>query len=231
MAGLIVGLAFTGCEEDGFRPCVRGNGGIRSEGRALAEFRSIDHRLDGNIEVKKGPSRIVIEGYDNQLTEVRTSVSSGRLVIDSDRCLRNTEFSIVVYTPEFDELKLAGTKNGNVEAGFSAPEMRFELSGSGCITAAGTAERVRAKVSGSGDITIVGTTGAFRSDISGSGDIHSFGLTATTVDVNVSGSGSVETTVSERLEANISGSGKVYYKGNPPTVNSNISASGKVIRQ
>jgi hypothetical protein len=47
-------------------------------------------------------------------------------------------------------------------------------------------------------------------------------------DIRISGSGDVEVNVKESLEANISGSGSVTYRGNPAHVNSHSSGSGKV---
>jgi phage-related protein len=66
--------------------------------------------------------------------------------------------------------------------------------------------------------------------ISGSGDVRNFGLQATKAKVKVSGSGNTEITVSNFLDVRINGSGDVYYKGNP-SVNADISGSGKVVKR
>jgi hypothetical protein len=46
--------------------------------------------------------------------------------------------------------------------------------------------------------------------------------------VKISGSGKCKINVGDSLEANISGSGSVYYKGDPDKIRSNVSGSGKV---
>jgi hypothetical protein len=46
--------------------------------------------------------------------------------------------------------------------------------------------------------------------------------------IDITGSGGVEITVNKDLDADISGSGTVLYKGNPARVNSDASGSGSV---
>ncbi len=53
-------------------------------------------------------------------------------------------------------------------------------------------------------------------------------MEATQCAVRISGSGNVEINVKDELDATISGSGSVSYKGSPSKVNSNASGSGKV---
>ncbi len=68
----------------------------------------------------------------------------------------------------------------------------------------------------------------FDGNISGSGKMSAANLLANNVDMNVSGSGSAEVYCSGILNAEISGSGKIYYTGNPDKVNSDVSGSGSV---
>jgi Putative auto-transporter adhesin, head GIN domain len=67
-----------------------------------------------------------------------------------------------------------------------------------------------------------------KTHISGSGKVYASNLEADKCDVRISGSGDVEINVKSDLDANISGSGSVTYKGNPSHVNSHSSGSGKV---
>jgi hypothetical protein len=83
-------------------------------------------------------------------------------------------------------------------------------------------------VSGSGKIEIGGTANAVKASISGSGRVLAANLETNTCDVKISGSGDVEINVKEALDASISGSGSVLYKGNPTRLNSHAAGSGKV---
>lgn len=218
-------------DEDGFRPCLRGNGDLISETRALADFDKVDYQIEGEIEIRKGSiHEIRIEGNSNQVEHLKTRVSNGRLKIYSERCLKSSDFTFVVYTPELEEVKLSGSGDALVVDDFSSGEMTFDVSGSGKITASSeSALKVKVKISGSGELNLEGACQTFDAQVSGSGKVHAYGLVCNTLNAGISGSGNIEAFVSNTLNANISGSGTIRYKGTA-VINSNISGSGKVIK-
>lgn len=83
-------------------------------------------------------------------------------------------------------------------------------------------------VSGSGKIYASGSASRVKTSISGSGKVLAADLQANSCEVRISGSGDVEINVKEALDANISGSGSVSYRGNPSKVNSHASGSGRI---
>jgi hypothetical protein len=83
-------------------------------------------------------------------------------------------------------------------------------------------------VSGSGKIEASGSADNVKTAISGSGKVLAADLQANRCEVRISGSGDVEINVKNELDATISGSGSVSYKGDPSKVNSNSSGSGKI---
>src|SRR5690606_32607253 len=150
-----------------------------TEVRTLPEFTKIEYRLPGTIEVVKGDIfEVAIVGYENQLFEVRTRISNGRLIIDSDRCLKNTDFYVTVTLPHLNSLKLAGSAGAEVGDGFTDDEIEFNISGSGNISAPVTSRNVKAEISGSGNILLSGTADMLDAQISGSGKIKAFNLQA-----------------------------------------------------
>ncbi|MDG1775503.1 MAG: DUF2807 domain-containing protein, partial [Flavobacteriaceae bacterium] len=86
------------------------------------------------------------------------------------------------------------------------------------------------KLSGSGDISTQTTLKAadFNATVSGSGDVNAYGVVAQDATVTVSGSADVTLTVKGTLNAKVSGSGDIQYKGNPKKVASKVSGSGDV---
>jgi len=222
---------FISCNNDDFRPCIRGNNTTRTETRTLPDFTAIDYMMEGNVEIRKADyHEIVIEGNSNQIEELKTKVSNGKLKIYSDRCLKNADFTFVVYTPELENVKLSGSGKLQIRDEFYSPEMTFEVSGSGSIKySAESSLKIKAKLSGSGALSLEGACETFEGQISGSGKIRAFVLVSNTADCSISGSGNMEIFVTNTLNANISGSGIIRYKG-AATVNSNISGSGKVVK-
>ena len=83
-------------------------------------------------------------------------------------------------------------------------------------------------ISGSGKIQASGSADMVKTRISGSGKVLAADLETNRCDVRISGSGDVEINVKHELDANISGSGSVSYRGSPKRVNSHASGSGKV---
>lgn len=227
---LIATALLVSCHDDDFRPCIRGNNDPDTETRSLLDFDSVDILMEGDVEIRKSDRyEIVIEGHANQLEDLKTRVSNGKLKIYSDRCFKSTDFNFIVYTPELSEVKLSGSGDAWVRDEFSAHDMEFNVSGSGKIRAAAeSAVKVKARISGSGSLFLEGVCDTFEAELSGSGKIQAFGLVSNMANCNISGSGNMEIFVTTTLNANISGSGVIRHKGTA-TVHSNISGSGKVI--
>lgn len=119
--------------------------------------------------------------------------------------------------------------SGDMELSGKCKSFESHVSGSGKVDMAMTIQqKADLSVSGSGEIKAKGSASDVEAGISGSGKILAADLQTNRCEVKISGSGDVEISVKEELDANISGSGKVRYKGDPAKVNSNASGSGKV---
>ncbi len=144
------------------------------------------------------------------------------------------------------EIKVSGSGNikadieaNNVEVGVSgsgnsrvrgkANNLESSISGSGNIDLEmAVADRLETRISGSGNLSATGSASRFKATISGSGGVRAGDLVTDSCDISIAGSGSASVNVKSELNASISGSGSVTYKGNPDRVNSNSSGSGKV---
>jgi hypothetical protein len=102
------------------------------------------------------------------------------------------------------------------------------LSGSGNINLEFDADTIETKLSGSGDFILKGTTNKLISKTSGSGNVSSNNLIAKEVECGISGSGNMKVFCTENLKARISGSGDIFYYGNPKTRDTKVSGSGTI---
>jgi hypothetical protein len=119
--------------------------------------------------------------------------------------------------------------SGQIEFKGSCKDLESKVSGSGKVSLSlASAEKMEVGVSGSGKVIANGTAKEIRTNISGSGEILAADLQVDVCEVRISGSGDVEINVKNELDATISGSGSVSYKGNPSHVNTHASGSGKV---
>jgi hypothetical protein len=66
-------------------------------------------------------------------------------------------------------------------------------------------------------------------ELEGVGGIDAEDLTTPLATVDISGVGDCYVTATDELNVIISGEGDVYYAGNPPVINSNITGNGNLI--
>ncbi len=119
--------------------------------------------------------------------------------------------------------------SGGIKLSGRVKDFESDVSGSGKVNLSATVTGVADfAISGSGKIEARGTAEDVKAAISGSGKVLAADLKTNRCQVRISGSGDAEITVVDELDANISGSGSVSYRGDPKKVNANSSGSGKV---
>jgi len=211
---------------------VRGRGPVVSRTMDLDDVDAVVHEISGTLIIEQGrDEKLVVEAEQNLHEYLDIRQRGGTLRIGSRRRvdLRPTEpvrFRLTVRNLE--EIALNGS--GDVEAdGLDVPELELDLRGSGDVTladlAAGTLD---VSISGSGDVEVDGRVDAQRIRISGSGDYDAVGLRSEAASAAVSGSGSIAIWVRETLEAAISGSGDIRYRGEPRLRRRSVSGSGDI---
>lgn len=119
--------------------------------------------------------------------------------------------------------------SGQIDIKGKFKSVSADVSGSGQVSVNGTiAGKADFEISGSGKVIASGSAESMSADISGSGKVLGADLVTNIAKIDITGSGDVEITVNKDLDAEISGSGTVRYKGNPARVNSDASGSGSV---
>lgn len=129
--------------------------------------------------------------------------------------------------------------NGDLEANVSGSgDLRVKgncrnldssVSGSGKVYIANAIEgTAKFGLSGSGKVLAAGRAKVVKASVSGSGKLLAQDLETDRCEVNITGSGDVEINVKSELDARITGSGSVRYKGSPNHVNNHSSGSGKI---
>ncbi len=225
---VLILLASTAC----MRERIEGNYNIISETRGSSSFTGVVSKGNFRVYIIPGDVPAVeVKGESNVLPYVETFVSGNRLMLEFKNGYNIREhFTVEVHitTPALNSIHLSGS--GRLESGtFVCDHADIELSGSGSIESGFIAESIEAAVSGSGILFLGGQAGNGYLRVSGSGEIRAPECDLLNCDANISGSGNILVTVADELEAWISGSGCVYYIGNPGVI-SHISGSGKVIR-
>ncbi len=225
---LLIAVAMTGCKKHII--CKKAEGAMLTESLAIAQFDGIDMSIDATVNLTYGEAQSVsVTAQQEVIENLSRDVRGGIWKIDFDQCVRRHDgITIDITIPRITEVEVSGA--GNVYGINNFPEQNnldLRISGSGSIDLSLDGNIVDSKISGSGDIFLAGSATRIQQSISGSGTLSAYDMPVDETDVNISGSGTVRTTVNNTLTVRISGSGDVFYKGNP-TIDSNISGSGEV---
>jgi hypothetical protein len=209
-----------------------GSGNIVSETRQVGKFEGVRSSGSIDIEVKNGSNFLVeIEGDDNILPYVITEVKGDMINVHykSGTSFRNAHVKAFITSPFINKITVSGS--GGVISKTTLKDedqIEFKVSGSGNITASIDAPEVEADISGSGQINLKGRTKDLEARISGSGDLKCRELLAENSNINLSGSGSARVFASQRLKARATGSGNIYFSGNPASQEIKKSGSGSI---
>lgn len=198
------------------KPSLRGSGATVTEVRSVPAFNNVRVEGSGNATITQGTTASVqVTGYENLVPAYETYVTNGTLVLkfkNDYHNIRNNNISVKIVTPSLERTSINGSGSMLIK-NFTGNLFQTEINGSGKVT-----------VENSRYLTA-------NLEVNGSGDIHAQQLTAGDVEARISGSGRIEITCFVKLVARISGSGDVFYWGNPQHLDMQVSGSGKVIRQ
>ncbi len=225
-------LAFSTSVDAQWYKKVRGNGDMVTKTRSVGEYDKVS--VGGSFDVKlyagaEGSIKITVD--KNLLDYLITEVDNGNLKIKWKKGSNVSHRSKVMVTVPFKDLEavsLAGSGDIYSNDVIKADSFKTALAGSGDVRLKVNATSVSTSIAGSGDIELTGTTNDLKCAIAGSGDIEAYGLASNNADVKISGSGGIKISVKDNLSARVSGSGNVYYKGNPKKQNVKVSGSGNV---
>ncbi len=206
-----------------------------SETRTPGSFTAIETGGSYDVFIELGSKdEIRLESRSFSLDKVTTEVRGNKLKIGLVRGNhRNVDLKVYVTVRELYSVGGSGSGNVYVESEINADEFSLGLSGSGSIrTEKINTGNLSIGMSGSGDIFIEGGY-AEKASIgqSGSGKLEALAVDADYVKIGKSGSGSTSIGASESLSVASSGSGNVYYRGNPGDKSISSSGSSRVIQK
>jgi hypothetical protein len=233
---------------------IRGSGDLSEETYAFTGITGVQLSTTGELDIQLGDKEeLRIETDDNLLQYFEAEQDGGTLRIGTRRGFNLRPSGTVRYTLTVKELEFLGlSSSGNAHApALSADRFEIRISSSGNVSVDGIdAGSLDVRISSSGDVSVDGIdAGSLNVSISSSGTVEiGEGVVDTQeirisssgnyrgesvrsgrATVTVSSSGDARLWVEESLDANLSSSGSVYYKGDPEVSDSH-SSSGRVER-
>ncbi len=223
---LLASVGLISCES------ISGNGNVRDENRPLSNVSTVKTSGSIDVEISAGNDfSLTVRDDENLIPYVVTDVNGGELNIHykNGYSIMNDHAKVMVTVPTLNRIITSGsgdvTANGVIN---NTNEIEMNTSGSGNIKANVNAPSIKVTGSGSGDIELSGMTKNFNCRMSGSGDIKCSNLKSENADIRISGSSNVHIFASVSLKVNVTGSGDVYYSGNPASPEIHITGSGTV---
>ena len=222
--------AFSSCEK------IAGEGPVETESRSVNNFSGIATNIDCIVYFKQSPEfNVEISAQRNMLNLIETYNSGNDLILKFKNGVKvghHTDISVYISAPSVENLQLNGSGDVHFKGDFTGNQFNAALSGSGnlIIDHLQIKDALTASVSSSGNVRVLaGTVNTESVKISGSGNVDLLAVKATAALAKINGSGTLKVNVTQKLDVTVSGSGNVFYYGNP-VINSHISGSGRVVR-
>ena len=224
-------LSCTGCE---LLHIVDGNGNIATKSFDLKNFTAISCSGSWTVNVEQGDTFAVKVTSDENLFpffDILVSPGILHIKVKSTYNLKSTKQEVSVTLPDLEGLYVSGSaKVFMPKCNTIGMNLTLSVSGSGKIKVENlTVGKTELKIAGSGTVSASGKAENINAFISGSGKMKAAELEANDASVDISGSGSAKVWAKNILNAVVSGSGIIYYKGSP-NLTSHISGSGKIIQ-
>jgi Putative auto-transporter adhesin, head GIN domain len=234
LASLCLAAVLSSCFSRNLIPdFVQGNGVEKSETRTVAAFTRIDNQMAVEINVTtKQTQRLDVSADENLLQYIKTEVIGGTLVISTDNFVENltqkVPMRITISMQTLEAITNSGV--GTITASpVETTRLNLILSGAGNILTSNVkVSELSSTISGVGKVQTQGSAERATVRLSGAGNLQARDLAVQNANVTVSGVGTAYVSVSQVLDATISGAGNIVYYGKPATLNSTVTGVGSV---
>lgn len=191
---------------------------------------SIHLRGGMEVELKKGPAEMRLEGGEEALKNVELTIEDGTLEISGAKKKFGVPVvsdKITISLPNLESLKISGAAEVT-GGGFDNETLFLAINGVGSADLELNVKILKLDVSGTGSLELEGKAETVVINLSGAASIEAENYTVENMTLVMSGAGSAEVNVSKQLDVNISGVGVVSYKGEPEVLRKRISGAGKI---
>ena len=204
----------------------------RTEDRQPGAFNAIKCSGSFDLVLEKGNKESIhIEAKNIALEDIITEVKDGTLDIRlKNGSYRNIEVKMTITFDKINALHSSGSSEIVSNAVIKSDKFDLKLSGSGDVKAKLDVDLLNLSISGSADADLSGEAKSQEISLSGSGDVDAADLKSETAIIRISGSGDVKVYAQKELDAKVSGSGNVSFKGEPEKQMFKSSGSGSIVK-
>lgn len=194
-----------GCSPSG----IKGDGMIKTTNLPVADFSALVVSGGYKITWSSGKPALTITTDQNLLPLIKTTANGNTLQIESEDNVRPTKgITITLSSASLADVQLNGAVNLTAS----------QLSG----------HDLKLESNGAADISVAGSVTNLEANLSGASKLNAKSLQTQTATVSLNGAAYGDVTVTDTLNASISGAGVLTYSGNPKSVEKNVSGAGSI---
>ncbi len=192
-----------------------------SEKRKLPKFKSILLKGVGNVVVTKGnENSISLNSDKNILSKLRTKVINDELIISLTPSFpfwlaSFPRIDMHVVMEEVLALRVSGVGRIRTDTELTAKSLIVFNNGVGGMQLKLNCTEVKTYLKGVGEIELTGKTESHEVEITGTGKVNAYNLESKMAKVKAKGVGECVVFASQELFVEMSGVGRVRYRGNP----------------
>lgn len=221
---------FTACDTGEY---IKGNGNSVTDQRVIPSFNAID--IQGNYEVKlikNEKSSLKIIADDNIIPHILSVVENDTLKINNKNKIKsNNNIKIYINYWDLKAINCGGASSIKCDTPVITDDLALNLNGTGLIELELDAKTLELFLSGTGLINLSGYVDKEILILSGAGKVNASDLKSRECNIDLSGIGSAQIYVEDRLNAHLSGVGGIKYKGNPNNVNTEVVGIGTINKE
>ncbi len=209
----------------------RGNGHVVTQERQAAEdFNQVRGSAGLDVYLTQGDeNKIVVEADENLLQYIETEVTDGKLhVTTSENIGRASAKKVYVTYKQLDNIEASSGAEVHGNSVIKSQNLSLKSSSGAELKVEIFSQNVTAKTSSGSNMEIAGKATSLTADASSGSELDAEKLLVLNCSAEASSGAKVSVNVKEKLDTRVSSGGDINYYGDPVSVNSNKSHSGKV---
>ncbi len=229
LTGIFLALGISSCI---FTPTIKGNGNVVEQERNLSDFDEIKVSRGMNVYITQGnETKVVIKADENLLEVIETEVVGDVLEVKATSNIRNAkEKNVFVTLPEVESIKASAGSNVYSENEISSKSLDISASAGSNLHLSIKTGEVSVRASAGSNINLEGEAESFYGKASAGSNIKAGELQTSSTEAKASAGANIWISTKNKLQANASSGGNVFYTGDPTDTEINKSSGGNVIK-
>jgi hypothetical protein len=221
------------CNHFGKMP-IQGNYQLLNQRMIAEDYNSIVLNLPAEVfyqQFSDSAPYLQIHTDENIFAALDVKVLDNRLIIEAkkDSIIKPSKLTIYTCSHNLREVIITGSGNMRLKGEVNAKDFDLDISGSGSLSSDSLlCEKASIQITGSGEAHLKGASNQSSFIISGSGFLSAYDYLTQDLKCQITGSGNAQAWVTQKLDAMLTGSGDLFYKGDPQLINSQVLGSGKI---